>query len=156
MRTHYGVDPRTGKRALYLITPEEKPLFIWNQPPRRRSILSGQVSAQDVRPVMMTSWAGGRSYEQRLELRRQHNNCCQHCGQPSPKLVVHHPNRLAKRQGRKHGPARLIQSAQEQQVKLLCPECHRQHHPHGWHDGATAQTLHRWRAGCSDELPARF
>ncbi len=136
MRTHYGVDPKTGKRALYITKPDGKSLFIWNQPPRRRSILSGQVSAQDSRPVVMTGWAGGHSYEQRLELHAQHGNTCQHCGQFSPNLVVHHPNRLAKRQDRKMGPAGLIQSGQEQQVKWLCPDCHRQHHPKGWHDGA--------------------
>lgn len=138
MRTHYGVDPKTGKRALYITKPDGKPLFIWNQPPRRRSILSGQLSAQDNRPVVMTGWAGGHSYEQRLEQRAQHGNICQHCGQRSPRLVVHHPNRLGKRQGCKKGPARVIQSGQEQQVKWLCPECHRQHHPKGWHDGAVA------------------
>jgi group II intron reverse transcriptase/maturase len=137
MRTHYSVDPKTGKRALYIIKPDGKPLYIWNQPPSRRSVLSKQLFAQDNRPAVMTSWAGGHSYEQRLEQQVKHDSHCQHCGQASSKLVVHHPHRLAKHKGRKKGPARLIQSAQEQQVKLLCPDCHRQHHPKGWHDGAT-------------------
>lgn len=134
MRTHYGVDPETGKRALYITRPDGKRLFVWNKPPQRRSILTGQVYANDTRPVMVTSWAGGHSYEQRLELRTQADNRCQHCGRESPKLSVHHPNRLAKRPQRKQGPANVVQSAQEQPVKLLCPDCHLQHHHGSWND----------------------
>jgi RNA-directed DNA polymerase len=136
MRSHYGVDPKTGRRALYIIRPDGKSLFIWNKPPQRRSVLSRQVYAHNICPVMMTAWAGGHSYEQRLALREQHNDHCQNCGEESPKLIVHHPNRLAKRPQRKSGPANIIQSAQEQQAKLLCPECHLQHHPGGWQDAA--------------------
>ena len=134
MRTHYGVDPKTGKLALYITQPDGKRLFIWNKPPQWRSVFARQVNAYDTRPVIMTSWAGGHSYEQRLASKEQHGNRCQHCGKLSSKLVVHHPNRLGKRPYRKLGPARVIQSAQEQQTRLICPDCHRQHHPGGWHD----------------------
>ena len=137
MRTHYGVDSSTGKRALYTLQPGGKRLFIWNKPPQRRSILTAWGEVQDIRPVMMTSWAGGHSYEQRLDLQTQGDHRCQHCGQVSAKLVVHHPNRLAQCRHRKQGPANVIQSAQEQEAKLLCLDCHRQHHPNGWRD-ATA------------------
>jgi group II intron reverse transcriptase/maturase len=138
MRTHYGIDSKTGKRALYITRPNGRRLFIWNKPPKRKSVLSEQVYARDARPVTMTAWAGGHSYQQRLELREQCRNHCQHCGKASSRLVVHHPNRLRKCRQRKQGPANIIQSAHEQQAKLLCPDCHRQHHPGGWHDaGAT-------------------
>jgi hypothetical protein len=71
MAHHYGVDPRTGKRALSVLRPGAKRLFLWNKPPKHRSILRGQICAQDTRPVMMMSWAGGHSYEQRLAQRAQ-------------------------------------------------------------------------------------
>jgi group II intron reverse transcriptase/maturase len=138
MAHHYGVDPRTRKRALYVSRPGDKQLFLWNKPPKQRSILSGQVYAHDTRPVMMTSWAGGHSYEQRLDQQARYGDQCQHCGRTSPRLVVHHPNRLAARPARKQGPARVIQSAQEQHTKWLCADCHRQHHPGGWQGAATA------------------
>jgi hypothetical protein len=138
MAHHYGVAPRTGKRAFYGPLPGDKRLFLWNKPPPSRSILSGQVFAHATRPVMMTSWAGGHSYEQRLDLRARYGDPCQHGGRTSPGLVVHHPNRLAARPARKHGPARVMQSAQEPQPKWLCADCHRQHHPGGWQGAATA------------------
>jgi len=138
MRNHYGRDPKTGKKALYIIRPEGKPLFIWNKPPQRRSVLTGNIYTHDTRPVVMTAWAGGHSYEQRLQLQHQHQGRCQHCGQQSANLIVHHPRRLAKRVQRKLGPANIIQSATEQQSKMLCPDCHLQHHPGGWHDAAAA------------------
>jgi RNA-directed DNA polymerase len=128
MATHYGVDPRTKKQALYILRPNGKRQFLWNKPPKRLSILQGQVSAHDTRPATMTSWASGRSYEQRLEQRAQHGQICQHCGQTSLRLEVHHPHRLSQQPYRKRGPASLIQSAHEQQVKWLCPTCHFNHH----------------------------
>jgi group II intron reverse transcriptase/maturase len=136
MRTHYGRDAQTGKQALYFTRPDGNRLFIWNKPPQRQSVLTGRVYAQDVRPVTMTAWAGGHSHEQRLALQEQHHSRCQNCGKECKQLVVHHPNRLGKRLQRKSGPANIIQSAQEQRVKLLCPDCHRQHHPGGWQDAA--------------------
>ena len=138
MRTHYGVDPKTGRRALYITRPDGKRLFIWNKPPQRRSVLVGQVYARDARPVTITSWARGRSYEQKLELREQVGNRCQHCGRTDLQLIVHHPNRRSKRPHRKKGPANIIRSAQEQRAKLLCLDCHRQHHPGGWRDTSVA------------------
>ncbi len=62
MRTHYGVDPKSGKRALYTTKPDGNRLFIWNRPPSRQSIFSGRLSAQDIRPVTRTAWARGHSY----------------------------------------------------------------------------------------------
>jgi hypothetical protein len=134
----YGVEPRTGKRALYVLVPGAKRLGLWNQPPTPRSILSGKICAQDTRPVMMMSWAGGQSDEQRLDQRAQYGDQCQHCGQRSPSLVVPHPHRLASRPARQQGPARVMQSAQEQQPKWLCSAWHRHHHPGGWQGVATA------------------
>jgi RNA-directed DNA polymerase len=138
MRTHYGVDPRTERRALYIMQPSGKLLFIWNKPPKRRSVLMGSVSAQDTRPVTRTDWARGRSYEQKLELRERNDNRCQGCGETDIQLEVHHPNRLSKRSRHKKGPGNIIQSAREQQAKLLCRDCHQQHHPKGWRDAGTA------------------
>lgn len=138
MAPHYGVDPQTGRRALYVTRPDGQPLFIWNTPPRRRPILTRQIYAQDRLPVLWTAWARGHSYEQRLELLTRYGKRCQRCGQASPTLVVHHPHRLSKRPYRKRGPVAVIQSAQEQQAKLLCPGCHLQHHHGRWNDGATA------------------
>lgn len=134
MRVHYGLDPITGRQALYITRPDGKRLFIWNKYPQQKSVMTTQIGTQDIRPVNMTSWAGGHSYQQRLELRAQYNNRCQHCGATAYQLVVHHPNRRHKRPRLKKGPANIIQSAQEQQAKLLCFDCHKQHHPGGWHD----------------------
>lgn len=136
MRTHYDRDPKTGWKALHTTKVEGKYLHIWHKPPQKVSILSPKVYALDIRPVIMTSWASGRSYEQRQELKQQYNNRCQDCGKESPKLAVHHPNRLGKRRKLKQGPANIIQSAREQQAKLLCPDCHLKHHIGGWHDAA--------------------
>jgi RNA-directed DNA polymerase len=138
MRTHYGVDPKTGRRALYTTRPDGKHLSIWHTYPRQQSVLTKQVYAGDIQPVTMTSWAGGRSYEQRLALRERVGNRCQQCGKTDTKLVIHHPKRLAKHQHLKRGPANIIQSAQEQQAKLLCPDCHLQQHPGGWQDAGVA------------------
>lgn len=138
MRTHYGVDPKTGRQALYITRPNGKRLSIWHKYPQQRSVLTRQVYAGDIRPVTMTSWAGGRSYEQRLALRDQVGNRCQQCGRTDTKLMVHHPRRLAKHRHLKKGPANIIQSAREQQAKLLCPDCHLQQHPGGWRDAEAA------------------
>jgi group II intron reverse transcriptase/maturase len=137
MRTHYGVDPQTGRRALYITQPDGKRLFIWNKPPKRRSVLAAWVSAQDTRPVVITSWAEGRSYEQRLELRKQYDNRCQHCGRTGLQLVVHHPSRLHRHSHKQRSTTSVIRSAQEQRAKLLCLDCHQQHHPGGWRDTNT-------------------
>jgi hypothetical protein len=133
-----GRDPRPGKRALYVTLPDGQTLFLGNKPPKHRSVLNGPVLAPDTRPVMMTSWAGGRSDEQRLALRAQYGPPCQHWGRTSPSLVVPPPNRLARRPARKRGPARVMQSAQEQQPKWLCVDGHRQHPPGGWQGVPTA------------------
>lgn len=79
MRTAYGVDPASGKRALYTSTGGTR-VYLWNTPPQRQSLFSGVVGASDVPPVPMTSWARGRSYEQRMEVKHQARQCCQQCG----------------------------------------------------------------------------
>lgn len=136
MKTHYDRDPQKGWKALYTTKPNGKRLFIWHIPPTKISILSPKVFAPDIRPVIMTSWVGGRSYQRRLELKQQYNHRCQNCGKERPNLQIHHPNRLGKRQALKRGPMNIIQSSQEQQAKLLCPDCHLQHHIVGWQDAA--------------------
>jgi len=139
MRTHYGKDQKTGKRCLYIIRPNGKRLSIWHDPPKWRSVLTGQPYAQDIQAIVMTSWAGGHSYEQRQQLHASFDNRCQNCGKESERLIpltVHHTNRLGRIRKRKLGPANIIQSAEAQEVKLLCSECHKQHHPNGgWNDG---------------------
>jgi group II intron reverse transcriptase/maturase len=134
MRTHYGVDPKTKKQALYVTQPDGSHLFIWNKYPQWRSILTGNVYAHDIKPIIMTSWASGHSYQQRVNLLHQHDKHCEECGHSSPDLRVHHPNRIAKRPHRKHGPKHIIQSTEEQHTKLLCPDCHLKHHHGQWND----------------------
>lgn len=132
MRTHYGVDPKSGKKALYVVGSGNKRVFIWNKPPKRCSVFSKVVKARDTQPLSLMSWAKGRSYEQRQRLYAVKEQTCQHCGQTGSPLVVHHPNRLGRRLKRKTGPANVIASGQEQHAKLLCPACHQQHHTDGW------------------------
>ncbi len=132
MRTHYGIDPASGKRALYVTDKRGKRVFFWNKPPQRQSVYSRVVSAKDIRPLPLMSWVEGRSFERRQALHTEIGQRCQACGQGSPKLIVHHPQRLGRRGKRKRGPANIIASGEEQQVKLLCPACHKQAHPGGW------------------------
>lgn len=134
MRTHYSRDPKTKKQALYVTQPDGKPLFIWNKHPKWCSILTGQVYTHDTRPITMTAWAGGHSYQQRTNQLQEHDNRCQECGRTIPGLRVHHPNRLAKRPQPKQGPQPIIQSAEEQHTKLLCSDCHLKHHHGHWND----------------------
>jgi Group II intron, maturase-specific domain len=132
MRTHYGVDPISGKKALYVTGSGGKRVFIWNKPPQRCSVLSKVVKAKDIQPLPLMSWAQGRSYEQRQVQHAAKGQKCQHCGRTCTKLVVHHPNRLGRKAKRKSGPANVIASGQEQHAKLLCLECHQRHHREGW------------------------
>jgi group II intron reverse transcriptase/maturase len=131
MRTAYGVDPASRKRALFT-DKGGKRVYLWNKPPPRGVLLSAGVEAKDVQPLPLTSWATGHSYEQRLEVHARSQSRCEHCGTSGAKLIVHHPNRLSKVRKCKQGPAKRIASGHEQGVKLLCPGCHLQHHPSGW------------------------
>jgi hypothetical protein len=137
MRNHYGIDPASGKQALYTTDSQGKRVYIWNKPPSRQSVYSRMVRAKDVQPLPISSWAGGHSYEQRLDLRSRFEQGCEHCGKVSLKLIVHHPNRLGKLRRNKQGAANIIASSQEQRVKLLCPECHKLHHSQDWRDRKT-------------------
>ncbi len=132
MRMHYGVDPSSGKKALYVTGSRGKRVFIWNKPPQRCSVFSKVVKARDTQPLPLMSWAEGRSYEQRQALHAAKGQTCQHCGRTRTRLVVHHPNRLGRKAKRKSGPANVIASGQEQHAKLLCLECHLRHHREGW------------------------
>jgi len=142
MRLRYGRDPKSGKKALYTTNDTGKRVFLWNKPPKWRSLLNPTVQAKDVQPLPITSWAGGHSYEQQVEAQHRAEGRCEHCGQAADKLFVHHPNRLGQLRKPKQGPANVIASAQEQQIKLLCWECHKHHHPQGWHDGKTTRRPH--------------
>lgn len=132
MRNHYGIDPKSGKRALHTSSQSGKCIYLWNKPPQRASLFNSVVKAKDVQPLPITDWSKGRSYEQRIEVNNRSENRCEHCGEISPTLVVHHPNRLGKLSKLKQGKSNVITSGQQQKVKLLCPECHKQHHPGGW------------------------
>ena len=67
-----------------------------------------------------------------MEVYNRSEKRCEHCGKISLTLAVHHPNRLGKLPKLKQGSLNVITSGQQQLVKLLCPECHKQHHPGGW------------------------
>ncbi len=153
MRQHYGTDPQSGKRALYITNSKGKRVFLWNKPPQKLSVLSQAVSAKDTQPLPITGWAGGRSYEQRQTEQAVKGSVCQRCGEASAKLIIHHPNRLGRVAMRKSGPANVIASGQEQAVKLLCPECHKQSHPHGWQDKAKLREHDTGELGAAKSCP---
>lgn len=132
MRTRYGVDPAGGKRALYTTGIEGKRVSLWNKPPPRRSLFSGVVEAKDAQPLSSTSGAKGHSYAQRVQVGSRSEQRCEHGGPRTPNLIVHHPHGLGKFRQRKLGPANVVASGQEQQVKLLCFDGHQQQHPNGW------------------------
>lgn len=121
MRQHYGRDPKSGKRALYITNSKGKRVFFWNKPPQKLSVLSHAVSAKDTQPLPIMAWAEGRSYEQRQTEQAVIGSVCQRCGASSAELIVHHPHRLGRVARRKNGPANVMASGQEQEVKLLCP-----------------------------------
>jgi group II intron reverse transcriptase/maturase len=131
MRTAYGVDPVTGKRALYT-TKGGKRVYLWNKPPPRQSLFQVAVAAKDIQPLPIVNWTTGHSYEQRVEAHARAEYHCEQCGLQTSALIVHHPNRLGTGRRRKLGPAKMIASGQEQQVKVLCSACHQQHHSGGW------------------------
>jgi hypothetical protein len=120
------------EQALYVTGSGGQRVFIWNKPPSWCSVFSKVVNAKDIQPLPLMSWAQGRSYEQRQGLDAATGQRCQRCGRTGLRLVVHHPNRLGRKRKRKRGPANVIASGQQQQVKLLCLACHQQHHPDGW------------------------
>lgn len=127
MRTHYGRDPKTGRLALYTLKPDGKLLFIWNKYPAHRSILSPGGTADDCKPYINTNWAGGRSLERKAQAMVKAKGQCEGCGREGIKLVLHHPNRL---RNASQNTKSVAQSGYEQAVKLLCHDCHKDHH-HG-------------------------
>jgi group II intron reverse transcriptase/maturase len=127
MRTHYGRDPKTGRLALYTVKPDGKSLFIWNQYPAHRSILSPGGTADDLKPYINTNWAGGRSLERKAQAMVKAQGRCEGCGREGMKLVMHHPKRL---RNASQNTKSVAQSGYEQEVKMLCLDCHQDHH-HG-------------------------
>src|SRR5258708_35535403 len=94
MRIRYGRDPKSGKKALYTTNDTGKRVFLWNKPPKWRSLLNPTVQAKDVHPLPITSWAGGHSYEKLMEAHHRAEGCWQHCGTAADKMVVTQHNRL--------------------------------------------------------------
>lgn len=136
MRRHYGIDPTSGRRALYTRNSKGEQVFLWNKPPQRQTVYSRTVGAKDSQPLVMASWGRGHSIAQRQALLVTKQARCDVCGQSKnsaelAELDVHHPNRLGRRRKRQSGPANVIASGEEQEVKLLCSECHKRHHAAG-------------------------
>lgn len=125
MRTHYGRDPKTGRLALYTVKPDGKPMYIWNKYPQHRSILSPGGYAPDTVPYINTNWAGGRSLERKAQAAVKARGQCEGCGREGMKLIMHHPNRL---RNASQNTKSVAQSGYEQEVKLICWDCHNDHH----------------------------
>ena len=134
MRKHYGCDPKTGCRALFVYKPGQTPTsesryFIWHKTPRRLTFSASAVrSVQDQQAYVDTGWARGRSLHKRLETRATADDTCQGCGAAGVPLFVHHPNRLRKAKRVKRGWGHVARSGMEQQTQLLCRSCHLNHH----------------------------
>lgn len=127
MRKHYGRDPKTGRMALYIIKPNGNDMFIWNRYPKRRSILSPGGHANDKMPHIYTNWADGRSLERKAKAQVKSKGQCEGCGREGMKLIMHHPKRL---RNVSQNTKSVAQSGYEQEVKMLCHDCHLDHH-HG-------------------------
>jgi hypothetical protein len=136
MRKHYGRDPKTGCKALFVYKPGKPPspetrYSIWHKTPRRLTFASfGLGAVQDRQAYVDTGWAKGHSLHRRLETRASAGDMCQGCGAAGIPLFVHHPNRLAKAKRVKKGACHVAKSGLAQQTKLLCRPCHLAHH-HG-------------------------
>jgi len=134
MRKHYGRDPKTGCKALFVYKPGKTPspktqYSIWHKTPRRLTLASPLArKVEDRQAFINTDWAKGRSIHQRQETRANANNTCQSCGAMGVSLFVHHPNRLVKAKRVKKGAGHVAKSGMEQQTKLLCRSCHLAHH----------------------------
>ncbi|MEQ8672783.1 MAG: group II intron reverse transcriptase/maturase [Aggregatilineales bacterium] len=127
MRTHYGRDPKTGRLALYTVKPDGKQMFVWNKYPTHRSILSPGGHVTNTLPYINTNWAGGRSLERKAQATVKVKGQCEGCGREGLKLTMHHPNRL---RNASQNTKSIAQSGYEQDVKMLCHDCHLGHH-HG-------------------------
>jgi hypothetical protein len=134
MDNHYGRDPKTGCKALFVYKPGASPApetryFVWHKTPRRLTFAT-TVSVQDRQAYVDTGWAKGRSVQKRLETRAAAGNVCEGCGATGDDLFVHHPNRLRNAKRVKKGCGHVAQAGMAQQTKLLCRACHLAHH-HG-------------------------
>jgi hypothetical protein len=47
LHLQYARDPKSGKKALYTTNDEGKRVFLWNKPPKWRSLLNAVVQAND-------------------------------------------------------------------------------------------------------------
>lgn len=136
MRKHYGRDPKTGCKALFVYKPgqtatSESRYFIWHKTPRRLTFSSSTVcDVQNQQAYVDTGWVKGRSLHKRLETRAAADDTCQVCGATGVSLFVHHPNRLREATRVKKGWGHVAASGMKQQTKLLCRSCHLAHH-HG-------------------------
>jgi group II intron reverse transcriptase/maturase len=134
MHKHYGRDPQTGCKALFVYKPGKPPspktrYSIWHKTPRRlplASPLAGEV--EDREAFINTDWAKGRCIHKRLETREKAGNACEGCGATGVTLYVHHPNRLVKAKRVKKGAGHVAQSGMAQQTILLCRSCHLAYH----------------------------
>jgi len=127
VRKHYQRDPISGRKALSIVQPNGKRLFLWNRYPKRVSIYAPGGHAEDRQPVIYTVWADGHSRQKRAERLEAVGYKCEACGAENVPLVVHHPKRL-KNAGK--GTAAKAASGIEQASKVLCRPCHKTHH-HG-------------------------
>jgi RNA-directed DNA polymerase len=136
MRRHYGRDPNTHCKALFVQRPGTKKgtdsqYFLWHKRPKRLSLFAPETATvQPVKPYLNTGWASGHSLMQRAEARAVGQGRCQGCGQTDLPLFLHHPNRLRNAKRVRKGYGHVARSGMAQQGKMLCRTCHLEHH-HG-------------------------
>jgi group II intron reverse transcriptase/maturase len=134
MHKHYGRDPKTGCKALFVYKPGKPPspktrYSIWHKTPRRLTLASPLArEVEDREAFINTDWAKGRSIHKRLETREKASNACEGCGVTGVTLYVHHPNRLVKAKRVKKGAGHVAESGMAQQTILLCRSCHLAYH----------------------------
>ncbi|MFQ5856023.1 MAG: group II intron reverse transcriptase/maturase [Anaerolineae bacterium] len=136
MRRHYARDPRTGCKALFVQRPDAKPgrearYFIWHKRPKRLPLIANKATTvQDTKPCLNTSWATGHSLTQRVKAKAAAQGTCEGCGRSDVPLYHHHPSRLRNVKRDRKDQRHVIQSGYDQQGKILCLDCHLEHH-HG-------------------------
>jgi hypothetical protein len=134
MHKHYGRDPKTGCKALFVYKPGKPSspktrYSIWHKTPRRLPLASPLArEVEDREAFINTDWAKGRSIHKRLETREKASNACEGCGVTGVTLYVHHPNRLVKAKRVNKGAGHVAESGMAQQTILLCRSCHLAYH----------------------------
>lgn len=136
MHGHYGRDPATGCKALFVYKPGEEAsaksrYYVWHKTPKRLSVgTPGAAGVKDRQTAIRTNWATGHSKEQRQNLWAAAGGKCQKCGVSGVELIVHHPNRMCNAQHDKKGFCHVAASGMAQKAILLCSACHLAYH-HG-------------------------